>query len=49
MVDNADPNLQEHEIEKLVDKNVRKRRGRGKGQVVKYLIKWKNWGSAHNA
>lgn len=36
------------EIEALIDRRVSKKRGRGKGTVVQYLIKWKGWSKGHN-
>ena len=37
-----------YEIERLVDRKETKQRGRGKKTVVKYLVKWKDWGSVQN-
>lgn len=40
-----------YEIEKLVDRRVSRPRGRGsreKPDIVEYLVKWKDWGKAHN-
>lgn len=50
--DNAEPEVKDrYEIEGLVDRRVRRPVGRGskgKDDVVEYLVKWKNWGKAHN-
>ena len=49
MVDNEDPDQREYEIENLLDKQEVRKYGRGKGTAVEYLVKWKDWGPAHNA
>ena len=48
VVDNEDPDQREYEIEALLDKREVRKRGRGKGTVTEYLVKWKYWGPAHN-
>lgn len=49
------PPLEQHddgtrtdEVEILLDRRVAKQRGRGKGTVIQYLVKWKGWSKAHN-
>ena len=41
VVDNEDPDQREYEIEALLDKREVRKRGRGKGTVTEYLVKWK--------
>ena len=51
--DENDPTIKDnHEIEKLIDRQKVRPRGRNSKQksfVIQYLVKWKNWGPAHNA
>ncbi|KAL9065084.1 MAG: hypothetical protein Q9161_008468 [Pseudevernia consocians] len=51
--DQEEPQVKDaYEIEKLVNRRVSRPRGRGskeKNEIVEYLVKWKNWGKAHNA
>ena len=52
IVDKDDPSVKDrYEIEKLIDRQEVRPRGRGSRQkdaIVQYLVKWKNWGPAHN-
>lgn len=52
VTDMEDPDVKDrYEIEKLIDRRVVKAKGRGskdKEPEVEYLVKWKDWGPAHN-
>lgn len=52
VVDKDDPTVKDRqEIKKLIDRQEVRPRGRGscqKDSIAQYLVKWKNWGPAHN-
>ena len=49
IIDNDPEGTQDHyEVERLLDRRVRRLPGRGKRSVTEYLIKWKGWGPYWN-